>query len=394
MALVSQQVLRTGRGFIVGAALIALAACGDILSDASTQPANKFADGKAQVGLLLPLGAQDPNVARLAASAESAARLAVQDTNASVQIDLRVYDTAGLPEQAALQAQLAAQEGADIIVGPLFAEAANAAGRAVAAQGINVLTLSNNTDIAGDNVYVLGTTFETISKRLVQYATARGKSRALIVHPQTRAGELGRDALVAALSEVGTAPIGIKSFAFDQQGVIVGVRLVADSVERNPPDLLLMTSNHSGALSLLAQLLPEAGVNPAVIQYAGTTRWDASPAAYNLKGIQGGWFVLPDPLRVAGFEARYEAAYGKRPHPLAPIAYDGIAAVAASIATGQPDPLGPTGLTRPEGFQGALGAFRLLPGGRIERALSVATIKGNEVIVIDPAPTRFEILLF
>jgi hypothetical protein len=54
----------------------------------------------------------------------------------------------------------AVQDGAKIIIGPVFAQDAAAAGRAVAPRGINVLSFSNNTAVAGGNVFVLGNTFD------------------------------------------------------------------------------------------------------------------------------------------------------------------------------------------------------------------------------------------
>ena len=53
----------------------------------------------------------------------------------NIKIDLRVYDTAGSANIAAQVAQNAADEGAKIILGPLFYEAAQAAGRALARRG-------------------------------------------------------------------------------------------------------------------------------------------------------------------------------------------------------------------------------------------------------------------
>ncbi len=51
----------------------------------------------------------------------------------------------------------------------------------------------------------------------------------------------------------------------------------------------------------------------------------------NLPGVQGGWFALPDPARTAQFDSRFAAATGERPHDLAGLAYDGIAAVGALV---------------------------------------------------------------
>jgi len=47
------------------------------------------------------------------------------------------------------------------------------------------------------------------------------------------------------------------------------------------------------------------------------------------------------------------------------------------------------GLTLTGGFQGAAGIFRLRKNGTIERGLAVATIEGNQVVVLEEAPRTF-----
>ncbi|MBL4559147.1 MAG: ABC transporter substrate-binding protein [Rhodobacteraceae bacterium] len=129
-------------------------------------------------------------------------RLAIADLSGA-EIDLRVYSTAGDPARAAQVARQAVDEGADVIVGPLFSEAANAAGQAVAGRGVNVLSLSNNAEIAGGNVFVLGYTFGDIARRVVGFAAAQGRSRIMIVYPETSAGAVARDATVRAVAASG-----------------------------------------------------------------------------------------------------------------------------------------------------------------------------------------------
>ena len=85
-----------------------------------------------------------------------------------------------MPEQAAAQAQKAVAEGAQVILGPVFAQEANAAGVAVAASGVNVLSFSNNSQIAGGNLFVLGPTFENTARRLAGHAVRNGKSKLMI----------------------------------------------------------------------------------------------------------------------------------------------------------------------------------------------------------------------
>jgi len=189
-----------------------LAFCTSVLLTACVAPSGGLISGgglrldgskTVQVAVLLPLTAADERVQELALSAEQAARMAMSDLKGRVDMQMQVYDTAGLETQAAEMAQLAVQEGAQVIVGPLYAGAANAAGLAVAGSGVSVLSLSNNIEIAGGNVYVLGHTFQNTAEHLAAYASGQAKSRALLVHANTVPGQSGRDALEQALERAG-----------------------------------------------------------------------------------------------------------------------------------------------------------------------------------------------
>jgi len=122
--------------------LILVSACTVPTRLGETQNTGQRIDPNApvQVALLVPGGTG--NEGRLSASLENAARLAISDLN-GVQINLRVYNTAGDPLQAARVANAAVDDGAMIILGPLFGEAANAAGVSVANRNVNVLAFSN-----------------------------------------------------------------------------------------------------------------------------------------------------------------------------------------------------------------------------------------------------------
>ncbi|KEJ95505.1 penicillin-binding protein activator [Pseudosulfitobacter pseudonitzschiae] len=339
------------------------------------------------VALLVPRGGSASDNL-LANSLENAARLAMRDLS-GVAIDLRVYATAGNAATAASVATQAVNDGAKIIIGPVYAEAANAAGVAAASAGVNVLAFSNNTTIAGGNVFVLGPTFQTTANRLVSYAARQGKSRIVVVSAQDVAGQLGRSAIQNAISNSGATLAGSVDYPLSQQGVIDAVPRIKSTVDSSGADAVFMTSSTASALPLLAQLLPEAGIQPTVTQYIGLTRWDIPSPTLSLPGLQGGWFALPDPARSAAFSAKYQAAYGSTPHPIASLGFDGIAAVGALVAKGNSNALTGAALTQGAGFQGASGIFRLRSDGTNDRGLAIATIRNNQVVVIDAAPQSF-----
>lgn len=367
-----------------GGLLAALAACdsGSLNSGPSINARDTI-----NVALLVPESSGENGVF-LAQSLENAARLAIADLE-GVSIDLRVYDTGGSPALASQAARQALDDGAQIFLGPVFAEAANAAGIEAARQNINVMAFSNNTAIAGGNVFILGTTFRNTADRLVNYSVRQGRGNIYVVNAQDTAEEIGRDAIVSAINAQGASYAGNSSFELSQQGVIAAVPGIASQLETSGANAVFLTSGTSGALPFLADLLPEAGLDPNTTQVIGLQRLDIPASALSLTGLQGAWFALPDPALANGFASRYTAAYGSQPHPLAGLSYDGIAAIGALVATGSNDALTAASLTRGGGFVGANGVFRLLPDGSNERGLAVAQVLNNQVTVIDPAPRSF-----
>jgi len=135
--------------------------------------------------------------------------------------------------------------------------------------------------------------------------------------------------------------------------------------------------------------LNSSGLSPSEAQFLGLTRWDANPEVFANPAAQGGIFALPDQALNAQFENRYTATYGSAPHPLAGLAYDGIAAIGALVAQGKADALTKGGLTTAQGFQGTGGIFRFLPNGLNQRGLALATIENNTVTLLESAPRSF-----
>lgn len=373
-----------GRFAIVTAAL-ALSAC---VPGAGIGPSAGSGSGKVQVALLVPAGSGQASDALLAKSLENAARLAMADLS-NVQVDLRVYQTAGSPSQAAAQAQKAVAEGAQVILGPVFAQEANAAGVAVAPAGVNVLSFSNNTDIAGNNVFVLGPTFDNTAKRLAAFAVKQGKGKIMIVHDRNTAGEVGKAAIDRGVRAAGGSVVAVGNYEFSQNGVMAAGPTIAKTAKDTGAQSVFLTADSAGALPLVSQVLADNGLSPATAQFIGLTRWDIPTATLGLPGVQGGWFALPDPALYAQFQSRYSAAYGEAPHPIAGLAYDGIAAVGALTRSSLKGPLTKSALTQNAGFVGVNGIFRLRSDGHNERGLAIAQIKGGQATIINSAPRSF-----
>src|SRR5262249_5742697 len=139
----------------VAAAAIDLAACttqqfgGGAPPPQPTEPATANAsvgDGQVRVALILPLSAQG-NAGVAAQSMKNAAEMALAEFK-SPNIQLLVKDDGGTPQGAQASAQQAISEGAEIIVGPLFAQSVNAVGLVARTRNIPVIAFSTDTSVA------------------------------------------------------------------------------------------------------------------------------------------------------------------------------------------------------------------------------------------------------
>ncbi len=384
--------LRTMRKPIARAALgclaaFALVACDTVATGSRGNTGPRVdAASPVRVALLVPSGASGGG-GMVGRSLENAARLAVADVQGA-QIDLAVYDTGGTPAGAGSAASRAVAEGAQIILGPLYTQSVTAVVPATSQSGVNVLAFSNNTAVAGGNVFILGQTFENVANRLVGYASRQGRSSVAVVHASDVAGQAGRDAIVGAAQSSGMSVATVQAYPLSQDGIVSSGPRIAEAIRQTGADTVFLTANVDSDLPLVATSLPEQGIDPGQYRYLGLTRWNALPQVLSLPGVQNGLFTMPDMSVLNAFEARYTQAYGTAPHPLAGLAYDGVQAVGSLLAQGRSDALTASALTQSSGFAGAYGVFRLLPDGTNQRALTVAQVQNNQVVVLDPAPKR------
>ncbi|CAM3268617.1 penicillin-binding protein activator [Paracoccus nototheniae] len=337
-----------------------------------------------RVALLAPAGTGSQDLEWLARSLKNAARMAAGDAQGAA-IDLRIYDSGASTESAVAQANAAADAGAQIILGPLFAEGANAVGNAMQPRNINVLTFSNNTQVAGGNVFVLGNSFENIADRLVGYGVDRGKRNILVVAEDDVAGQLGGRAIETAIARNGARLAGRVNHGVSISGIDAVTPRISEAAQSGSVDAVFMTANNQAVLPYLTQQLAAAGVRSPVNQMMGLTRWDQPADRLAMPQLAEGWFAIPDQAMQRRFEARYAQTHGEAPHQLASLAYDGVAAIASLARDGRRDALTTSGLTQRAGFSGVGGVFRLQRDGTVQRGLAVATIRGGQLVVLDAA---------
>ena len=104
----------------------------------------------------------------------NAAELAIHDfPNAGIQV--AVYDTRGTPAGAQAAVGTALGEGAEIILGPVFASEVSAIAPAARQAGVPVVAFSSDASVAGPGVYLLSFLPSDDVNRIVSYSASQGR---------------------------------------------------------------------------------------------------------------------------------------------------------------------------------------------------------------------------
>jgi len=354
-----------------------------VTTRAGFQTPEQQPSGVIRAAILLPLSGQNAAVGN---AMLNAAQLAVFDLGPEHFL-LMPRDTAANPDQAARAAQAAVDDGATLILGPLFGSAA--AGVIPTARGRNVpvVTFSNDFSLADQGLMVMGFGPSDQAARIVSHAISQGRRRIAVLAPQNAYGDAVVDAAGETATRSGGQLVGLEQLPADTDAF--GPALSA--LMASQPDALLIGFAGS-RLSALDQALQAQGLAQSGVQILGLGTWD-TPEITRYAGLQGSLFAAPDPARRANFEARYRQAYGEEPLRIATLAYD-AAALAAVLAgrqnrwSGQ-SAYGPQLLRRDQGFDGADGLFRFGEDGVAERALAVIAVTAGGRTVREAAPQRF-----
>jgi outer membrane PBP1 activator LpoA protein len=172
---------RAGVGGLLAGVFAALSGCSnltDVLNQgtpatAPSSPATAIGSGAVKVGLILPLSASG-NAGTVAQSMKNAAEMALAEFN-SPDVQLLVKDDSGTAAGAQQAVSQALGEGAEIIVGPLFAHTVGVVGAAARQRGVPVIAFSTDASVATRGVYLLSFLPESDVDRIVDFAIASGK---------------------------------------------------------------------------------------------------------------------------------------------------------------------------------------------------------------------------
>lgn len=350
---------------------------------APAPPGATIGTGEVRAGLILPLSATG-NAAVAGQSMRNAAEMAVAEFS-SPNIQLLVKDDGGTAEAARLAGQQALDEGAEIILGPLFAQSVSVVGQMARSRNIPVIAFSTDTNVASAGVYLLSFLPETDVERIVQYAASTGKRSYAALIPDNPYGTVVEAAFKQAVARRNGQIVALERYPHDKAAMAGPIRTVAQAAVR--ADALFIPDG-GDSVPDVAQGLIAAGLNMKKIQLLGTGLWDDSRISANAT-LDGGWYAAPDGAGYRGFAERYRARFKQDPTRTATLAYDAVALIAALVKTQGTQRFSTAVLTNPSGFTGIDGLFRFKADGTNERGLAVLKVTPSGSQIIAPAPKSF-----
>ncbi len=338
--------------------------------------------GPVKVALILPLSGSAQG-APVAQSMRNAADLAISEFPGS-DLTILVKDDRGTLEGAQEAAHLALAEGAQLILGPLFAGSVQAAGQVARQAGKPLIGFSSDRAAATHGVYLLSFMVQAEVDRIIAYAASQNRRSIAALIPDTAYGRVAEAQMREATAESRLRIVAIERYPAGQPHGAVQ-RLASVIGGPSPQADALFIPDDGDGLPAVAQALQSIRFDAQQVKPLGTGLWD-EPRIFALPALQSGWFAAPDKRGFMDFAARYRARFNSEPVRLATLSYDAVTLAAALARIQGPQAYNDGVLTNGAGFAGADGVFRLNPNGTNDRSLTVQEVRGGTTVVISTAP--------
>ncbi|MEL7030592.1 MAG: penicillin-binding protein activator, partial [Pseudomonadota bacterium] len=242
------------------------------------------------------------------------------------------------PAGAARAAEASLQEGAEIVLGPLFAQSVEAAAQVTRAAQVPMIAFSTDLRVAGDGVYLLSFPPELEVARITDFAMLNGFSSFAAMTPENDYGRRVGDALAEEVYARGGALVREEAYQQNPQAMQGPAKRLAQYDERRAAlireraqlksmgdneiakrafealkdretfgdveyDAVLLPEQ-GNLLRALAPLLPYYGVDIRRVKLLGTSLWE-NPSLLREPALAGGWFAAPDPNLRGAFLGQY-----------------------------------------------------------------------------------------
>lgn len=330
-----------------------------------------------RVALLVPLSGANAQVGQSIANATT---MALLDTDAE-NLRITTYDTAG---GAGAAASRAINDGNRLILGPLMRDNVGAVLAQARPADVPLLTFSNDTSVARNDVFVMGHIPDQSVERTVEFAISQGARNFGALAPRGDYGNRALAALDRAAAAHGGNVVAVERYDRGNTSVLSA----ADRLSQTGGfDTVLIADNPRLATMAASRLKEPGDALPSLI---GTELWSRETALTRNETMRGAWFSAVPDARYRQFADSYNSRFGSQPFRIATLGYDAVLLTLRLARDWTPGRDLPDGLLTAEGgFLGLDGPIRFGANGLGERAFEVRQVGNGSFSVVDPAPTGF-----
>lgn len=340
------------------------------------------------IAILLPLSGAQSGLGQSMLQGAQLAMFEMGYTN----FNLMPRDTKGAQSGAVAAATSAINDGAQLILGPLFADSVRAIKPITRSKNINIIAFSTDWTLADNHTFLMGFMPFSQVDRVTKYALSKGYKDYALIAPQDAYG----NAVTGQFSQIvlNNNRTLTKSIRYKNGDttIINQIATLKPEQGQDPAFKAVFMPVGGNQTDMIASALSYNHLMPSQVKRLGTGLWDDNRIAAQ-PNMQGGWFAAPSPTMRRQFEQKYTNSYGVRPVRLATLAYDATALAAILAKNGYEKGSRPAydfaSITNPNGFAGTDGVFRFKQNGIIERGLAILELRSGLIVEIDPAPNRF-----
>ncbi len=386
-----------------------------------------------KIAMLLPLTDKHE---KLGKDLYNAAKLALYD-HGDPRIVIYPIDTKGSSFGAINAVKEAIEQNIDVIVGPVFSENVKAIKPLAKENNIKIFTFSNDTNIAEENIYVLGLGIEQQVDRVVKYAKENGYEYFASIAPANQFGskiafqlresagekdktlktefynssnniEANIRRVVKTLSESPVNEEGealfIKDLAlskniYDEEKILASNEDILKDEDKKIIEkrdfsdykrALIIGEGGAKTLTKIGESLAKRNLSQD-IKLLGLSVWDEN---YSLNNpvYENSWYADYAKENIKIFENHFYENFKYNPPKISILAYDIISVISALASYhDETDPFSLKNLNNSIGFSGVSGVFRFREDGVVERLLEIYEVINNHGNSLDPAPFQFEV---
>ncbi len=352
---------------LVSADLVTVGMHNDAVS--LTQVLDGAKAGRNLVAVMLPLSGRDKKIGRamLGALLQRAGIYA----HKGLTWDFKVYDTQSDASTVAGLVSQISQLGAKLVLGPVDAQEAQAAAKAIAQTDLVMLSFAPNDAFVNDRAFQLSYGMEPEPRVIANLLQKDGYRTVVSAYPESRYGEL----MTSMLTQ--NAPSGVNITTVSYAADVTDLRKIAQQITKSLPDVVFLPSDAKSSERLLSFMAQEnvwcqkagTSVTPSKtdtrrwVACLGTSAWTPMQPDHDFKFLQNARY-LDYTYAIAGgpdFAAAFEKLYHRLPNVYEILPFEAVEVINAipEQAFGDPNRLGAA-------IQSSLGGKKLLltPGVR------------------------------